>query len=100
MSVGQHAANILSAWRVADRARVEAATESALVSCATGGPRSFMESEQREVLRSVAENLRDGVCRRASKQGSLRGAVALLVHLSRPEQIKKEMTGVSGDTRK
>lgn len=62
MSTAQHAGRILAAWKRADAAAFEVELEGALVECRTGNPVSTLESEQRELLESVAERLRRPAC--------------------------------------
>jgi hypothetical protein len=76
MSTAQHAGRILEAWKRADPAAFEVEVEGALVACRTARPVSALEFEQREVLESVAEQLRS---RGASPR--VDAGLALLRHL-------------------
>jgi hypothetical protein len=76
MSIAQHAGRILEAWRHADPAAFENELEGALISCRCSRPVSALESEQRELLESIAERLKT---RGASLP--LDAGLALLRHL-------------------
>jgi hypothetical protein len=86
MSIAQHAERILAAWNVADPERFETELESALHCCQRRASTNVLEMEQRELLESVVERLRDGKTlgdskRKSSAQG-LSAGFALLQHLS------------------
>jgi hypothetical protein len=58
MNVAQHADQILAAWKRADPASFEKELNDAMQCCHRAEPANYFESEQREVLVSVVERLR------------------------------------------
>ena len=58
MNVAQHAEQILAAWKRADAASFEQELNDAMRCCQRAEPTNYFESEQREVLVSVVERLR------------------------------------------
>jgi hypothetical protein len=80
MSVSQHAGRILEAWRRADAAAFEAEVKQALAACRSIEPASPLESEQRELLETVAERL-DRAWQNAGLPPSAGTGLALLNHL-------------------
>lgn len=81
MSVAEHAERILTAWCAADTSEFNREVEDAL-DCHSSNTKCFLEREERELLQSVAKQLRyrasgsHGNSRRSSGAG-----LALLRHL-------------------
>jgi hypothetical protein len=58
MNVAHHADQILAAWKRADPASFEQELNAAMQCCQRADPANYCESEQREVLVSIVERLR------------------------------------------
>ncbi len=91
MNAGQHAGQILQAWKLKEILNFEIALNRASASCATSGALSHLESERAEMLQSIVEHLRA-----LSREGKLpeysrgSGARTLLSHLSSNSKPKEE----------
>lgn len=87
MNVAQHADQILAAWKRADATSFEHELNDAMRSCQRAEPANYFESEQREVLVSVVERLRQMRPQRTTSASdcctpqSLHAGFSLLEHL-------------------
>jgi hypothetical protein len=82
LSVSKHAERILEAWEMANPKMFESELDQALATCRTRSVSSALEVEQRELLATVAENLRTmSATQYACRPARLQADFALLSHL-------------------
>jgi hypothetical protein len=82
VNAAEHAANILCAWMIADQDRFETELETVLSCSETQRDRRGLESEQHELLESIAEHFQSLPSDKRFSCSRAGATVALLRHLT------------------